>query len=35
MATPEDMVLRDRVFEALGGLPVRVRAMFGGYGLYM
>jgi DNA transformation protein len=35
MATPEDTHLRDRLLEALDGLPVRARAMFGGYGFYM
>lgn len=27
--------LRDRVFDALGGLPVRSRRLFGGHGLYL
>jgi DNA transformation protein len=27
--------LRDRVIDALGGLPIRSRRLFGGYGLYL
>jgi DNA transformation protein len=35
MPSSEDTRLRDQVLAALDGLPVRARAMFGGYGLYM
>jgi DNA transformation protein len=35
MPSPEDVRLRDHLLAALDGLPVRVRGMFGGYGLYM
>jgi len=30
-----DEELRDRVLNLLGGLPVRSRRLFGGYGLYL
>jgi DNA transformation protein len=35
MPSPDDVRLRDQLLAALDGLPVRVRGMFGGYGLYM
>jgi TfoX/Sxy family transcriptional regulator of competence genes len=35
MATLEDTRIRDHLLDALDGLPVRSRAMFGGYGFYM
>ena len=35
MPSIEDDRLRDLLLACLDGLPVRVRGMFGGYGLYM
>jgi DNA transformation protein len=35
MATLEDTRIRDHLLDALDGLPVRTRPMFGGYGFYM